>query len=538
MIENDDINILIVDDHEDILYSLKMALEQKGVAVFTTAAPKDVLQICVDKKINIILLDIQMPEINGLELLDLIKSNPLTHNIMVILITGHSMNSASVVTGLKKGAVDFLFKPLDLYITIAKINSFINLVQVHREIDNKNRILEETQRELLRSAEEAKKSKAVKENFLANMSHEIRTPLTAIIGLSHLLKTAIASAETDEMIKLLEHATKSLLSLVNDILDSEKIDAGKIAITRNSLNIKDLVKTVCDLTRPMALEKGIQLNCLIDDNVPSSIMADGLRLNQILMNLVNNAIKFTPSGKVDVKLLVIETRANEILLSLSVADTGIGIPGSALGKIYERFEQSEDDTWQKFGGTGLGLSIVKRLAELKGGYLLLDSTVNEGTTFTFNNWYALAAEETISRRPPASLPSFTDEDAVHILLAEDNPINQFITTKILKQWNIRVTVAVNGQQAIDELAKNDYNLILMDTHMPVMNGYEATRRIRQDTNDVKKNIPIITFSASVMEDERATARAAGVDDFILKPFDPVVLYQKIYPFIKRKGPHI
>ncbi|HEY8784665.1 MAG TPA: response regulator [Mucilaginibacter sp.] len=530
----ENINLLIVDDRADNVSALESSLERDGLNVFTTTSPKNVLEICIDKDISIALIDVKMPEMDGFELLDLIKNNPLTEHIMIILMTAYSMGSADVVKGLSKGAVDYLFKPLDLYIVNAKVNSLITLVNYQREIVKKNKELESYQKDLFKAMEETQKNKVIKENFLANMSHEIRTPLNAIIGLTSLLADTPLDEEQQEMVKLMEISSHSLLGIVNDILESAKIDAGKTEIIRAETEIISTVQNICDLTAPMARKKGLDLICDIDKNIPPMIMADSLRLNQILMNLTTNAIKFTNSGNVTVSLKMLEKREESVLLEFKVRDSGIGIPKSSLDRIFTRFEQVEDKTWQKFGGTGLGLSIVKKLVELKGGTLKVDSEIGVGTTFTFTNWYQLAGE---IKKPDHKghlydLPKFENKS---VLLAEDNAASRFVIVKMLKKWNINVDVAANGWEAVEKLKNNNYNLILMDTHMPVMNGNEATRKIRSEMNDSRKDIPILSFSASVIEKEKEEAKNAGADDFIEKPFEPKTLYNKIRKLIDSKG---
>jgi signal transduction histidine kinase len=528
----DKINLLIVDDNADNIMALEASLEREELNIFTTTSPKSVLQICTDNGISIALIDVKMPEIDGFELLDMIKKNPLTEHTMVILMTGYSMSPEHVLIGLGKGAVDYLFKPLDLYITIAKVNSLITLVNYQKEIQKKNKELESYQEELFKAIEQTEKSRIVKENFLANMSHEIRTPLNAIIGLTHLLKNSPVNKDQQEMIKLMGFSSNALLGIVNDILESARIDAGKVEIVRAKTNIINLIETICDLTRPMAHEKGLSLVCEIDPNVPALIMVDSLRINQILMNLINNAIKFTPSGSINVQLKLVERNDENAKLEFIVKDTGIGIPKLSIDKIFTRFEQVEDKTWQKFGGTGLGLSIVKKLINLKGGTLKVESDVGVGTTFTFSNCYELADE---IKRQDNHLSDPQKMDDISILLVEDNALSQFIVVEMLKEWNINVDVVDNGLEAFEKLKDNNYTLILMDTHMPVMNGNDATRKIRKEMVDSKKDIPIISFSASVIEREKAEAKNAGVNDFIEKPFEPHTLINKIRKLTSNKS---
>lgn len=529
------VNILIVDDSLDNLMMLEAALEREDLKIFTTTNPLSVPGLCLKHDISIALIDIKMPELSGFELLELLKADPLTSKIIVILITGYSMSSEDVVKGLNNGAVDYLFKPLDLYITIAKVNSLIAIVNYQREIHLKNIELENYQAELFRAIDTAEKNKVVKENFLANMSHEIRTPLNAIIGITHLLEESVISEDQQEMLKLMDYSSKSLLGIVNDILESSQIDAGKITIQNEDTNIIDLLQTICSLTRPLAEQKGLKLMAVTGPDVPAMVMGDALRLNQILINLINNAIKFTDSGTIEVSLDVAEKDDHAATLIFKVKDTGVGLTQSSIEKIFERFEQIEDKTWQKFGGTGLGLSIVKRLIELMEGEINVESEPGKGTTFTFSNRFLLAEGDSVVNQPMESMTLFSKFNNICILMAEDNPINQFVAIKILKSWNVSVDVAENGLEAFEKMKTKDYNLILMDTHMPVMNGIEATRKIRNEFHTPKRDTPIISFSASVIDYEKNQALEAGVNDFIDKPFDPKSLHDKIYKLIGQKA---
>jgi len=407
----------------------------------------------------------------------------------------------------------------------------ITLVNYQREINKKNRELKNYQEELLKAIEQIEKSKIIKENFLANMSHEIRTPLNAIIGLTSLLVETILTDEQQEMVELMEYSSRSLLGIVNDILESAQIDAGKIVIKRAKTNIINLIQAVCDLNMPMANEKGLKLVFEFGADVPTMIMADSLRLHQILMNLVNNAVKFTHSGIVSVSLKQLEKNDDNVLLEFIVKDSGVGIPESSIDKIFTRFEQIEDKTWQKFGGTGLGLSIVKRLIELKGGRLKVESTIGVGTSFVFTNTYQVVQEGkefNLLKKQVSNLPKF---DNISVLLAEDNAANQFVALKMLEEWNIKVDTAINGLEAFEKLKKDNFNLVLMDIHMPVMDGNEATRKIRNELTGYKKDVPIVSFSASVLEKERNEAKNAGADDFIGKPFEPKILNSKIHELL-------
>jgi len=523
------VNILLVDDNVSNLIILKEVLDRPDANIITCNIPADVIDLCIKEDISIALIDVKMPGLSGFELLNLIKQNPLTENVVVILMTGYSMSSEEVFLGLSSGAVDYLFKPLDMHITNAKITSLLTLVNYQREVEKKNKELEFYQKDLFQAVEEAKKGKEIKENFLANMSHEIRTPLNAIVGITNLLKTSELDDQQKEMIRLMDFSSHALLGIVNDVLESFQIDAGKINLDLTDIDVTALFISVTDTMRPLAVEKGLLLHHDIIGEVPAWVKADALRLNQILMNLINNAIKFTVAGQVVVTLKVGEVNDGRTALEFTVKDSGLGIPESAIKEIFERFEQVQDKSWQKFGGTGLGLSIVKRLAELMGGSIKVNSVLGEGTSFIFTALFEHANElfikPALQDSPPAE--ELSDLKHVRVLLVEDNVINQFVAIRILQRWNVKVDCALNGLEAFHKVAAQEYDLVLMDTHMPVMNGIESTRKIRTELPEGKNNIPIISFSASVIEHEQQEARNAGVNDFLEKPFHPQILHQKI-----------
>jgi signal transduction histidine kinase len=526
------INILIVDDRPENIIALEALLERDDVNLISTTLPNEALRMAWEMDIAIALVDVQMPEMDGFELVEILKSNPRTKDILVIFVTAISTDTKYAVRGLNTGAVDYLYKPLNPYVTSAKVDSFIQFVRTQRDIVKKNKELESYQKELIKAKELAEQGKKIKENFLANMSHEIRTPINGIIGITNLLENTALSAEQREMVELLEISSNSLLGVINDILDLSKIEAGKFKINRAATDVVMTCHAVINLLRIRAKEKSLELITRFDDDLPKTILADSLRLNQILMNLIGNAIKFTSNGSVTLKVEVADRKGNNVQLKFSVTDTGIGIAKDKIDKIFETFEQADDNTTLNFGGTGLGLSIVRNLAQLKGGELTVSSEEHKGSTFCFSNWYEVLQNlpENL-KRVPEKLSSFEN---VKILVAEDNPINKFLIVKILKGWNIVADVVENGKEALNKLAENDYDLILMDTFMPVMNGLEATRLIREGYVQGKQHIPLITFSAAVMENDKKAAMDAGADDVLSKPFELAILHQKIIQYAAKK----
>ena len=519
------INILIVDDRPENIIALEALLQRDDINIITTTNPNEALRLSWEMDIAIALVDVQMPEMDGFELVEILKSNPRTKDILIIFVTAISKETKYAVKGLNTGAVDYLYKPLDPFVTSAKVDSFIQFVRSQREVKQKNKELEAYQKELIKAKELAEQGKRIKENFLANMSHELRTPINGIIGVAHLLEKTDLSEDQQEMVGLLEISSNSLLGVINDILDLSKIEAGKFRISRSETDLIGLCNSVVNLLKIRAKEKKLELITDLDPNLPQCILADSLRLNQILMNLIGNAIKFTSEGSVTLKVEVVSSKGNTARIKFSVIDTGIGIAKENTQKIFETFEQADETTTINFGGTGLGLSIVKNLAKLKGGTLDVKSEINKGSTFCFENWYQVIKQtETVVKKNREPLAPF---DNLKVLVAEDNPINKFLIIKILKEWAINADVVENGQDALDKLKDNPYHIILMDTFMPVMNGLEAIKKIREGYAPGKENIPIITFSAAVMDTDKITAMEAGANDVVSKPFELEVLHKKI-----------
>jgi signal transduction histidine kinase len=528
--ELDKINLLIVDDRPENIIALEALLHQDEVNLISTTLPNEALRICWEMDISIAMIDVQMPGMDGFELVEILKSNPRTKDILVIFVTAISTETKYAIKGLHTGAVDYLYKPLNPYLVAAKVNSFLQLVRYQNDIKKKNRELEAFQKLLIEAKDHAEQGKKIKENFLANMSHEIRTPINGIIGIATLLHKTTLSTEQLEMISLLQISSESLLGVINDILDLSKIEAGKFKITRAETDLVKNCISVINLLKIRAKEKNISLNIDLDNDLPSFILADSLRLNQILMNLIGNAIKFTDKGGVTLKVEILNRKGNSAQIKFSVTDTGIGIAKKNIAKIFETFEQADDQTTLQFGGTGLGLSIVKNLAELKGGELEVSSEEHVGSVFSFTNWYELVKGKALDVSLDAAL--FTPFENVNVLVAEDNLINQFVIKKILSDWNVTFDLVENGKLAIEKLEANDYHLILMDTFMPVMSGLEAIRLIRGGAVPGKEHVAIITFSAAVLEDDKKTAMDAGANDVVSKPFEMEVLYNKIKLFVK------
>ncbi|MCD6010899.1 MAG: luxQ 1 [Flavipsychrobacter sp.] len=377
------------------------------------------------------------------------------------------------------------------------------------------------------SKEIAEKSLAVKGNFLANMSHEIRTPMNAVIGFTKLMEGTKLDEHQQEIIHAIKVSSQSLMTLINDILDYSRLESGKIVLERIPFSIKDTVESLKVLLQQKAEEKKLALWLNVDANIPEKVIGDPARLMQILLNLSDNAIKFTEKGSVAISVSRLDSSDDDLIsLEFKVKDTGKGIPEDKFAEIFERFTQVSAETTRKHGGTGLGLSIVKGLLELQNGTLSLQSKEGDGTLFTFNINYGKASTVIAITDAQKQTPHpREDKDApLNILVVEDNPINQMLAMHVLKKYKLNADLAENGEMAVAKMKEKHFDLILMDIQMPIMDGYEATRIIR---NELKSNIPIIALTAHAMSEEKEKCLGMGMNDFISKPFDQKHLYDTI-----------
>jgi PAS domain S-box-containing protein len=392
--------------------------------------------------------------------------------------------------------------------------------------------LKAVNKELNEAKEIAEQSVKIKEEFLANTSHEIRTPMNAIIGLTRLMLDSDLTREQREYLEAIARSGDTLLIVLNDILDMSKIEAGMMTFEEINFMLRDNIRYTIDLLRPKTLEKGIKLNYSIDESVPNAIIGDPVRLNQVLINLLSNAVKFTHQGSVDLFVQVLENANDKVILQFSITDTGIGIPADKLDSIFTSFTQGNKSITRKYGGTGLGLAIVKRLIELQGGAIEVSSVLNEGSCFSFR----LCFKKDVNRIPKKETAShgYSNKLAgVQGLLVEDNTMNQLVASQVLKDFGIALDVANNGREALKCMEVKDYDIIFMDLQMPELDGFEATRIIRQQISQKINNVPIIAMSASPLSSEITKCLEAGMNDYISKPFDARNLFNKIVELMNK-----
>lgn len=382
---------------------------------------------------------------------------------------------------------------------------------------------------LFLSEKKLKNAVAIKENFMANMSHEIRTPMNAILGFTHLLEKEALSLRSKNYVETIKSAGENLLTLINDILDLSKIEAGMMRIEESNFSLVNSLQVISEMFQEKANEKNIDLRVKADPELPSLVSGDPARLLQVLVNLVGNAIKFTDRGFIEVEIKKGMLDANRLETIITVEDSGIGIPKEKISLIFNRFQQGDDSINRHYGGTGLGLSIVKELIQLQNGRIEVESVINKGTKFTIHLPYRLPGPSaTINRQDVETMEPIAAGASFKLLIVEDNAINRSLLQNLFTSWGISYLIAENGKQALEIMAQETVNMLLMDLQMPEMDGYTTTREIREKWN---KDIPIIAMTAHAFITEKEKCLKAGMNDYISKPIDPKKLFSIIKEYI-------
>jgi signal transduction histidine kinase/ActR/RegA family two-component response regulator len=379
------------------------------------------------------------------------------------------------------------------------------------------------------AAQQAHMGLKAKSEFLSTMSHEIRTPLNAVIGMTHLLLSNNPRKDQEKELDVLLFSANNLLSIVNNILDYNKIEEGKIHFEHISMDLDGIARNIIAGLKSAAVEKGIDLQLVVDENLKKKVIGDPTRTGQVITNLVHNAIKFTKVGWVRLSIRSLFTENNTIHITISVEDTGIGIPLEKQQLIFERFTQADSSTSRSYGGTGLGLAISKRILELQGSQLQLQSEPGKGARFYFTQNFPLCPEKVnfLEEAAPVFAKTNGRLQGISLLLVEDNPMNVLVAQTILEKGGAHVDVATNGQEALAIFIPDKYDLILMDLHMPVIDGYEATRLLRR----LGEVLPIIALTANTAQEVEKDAYSAGLTDIVVKPFNPDNLCQVILRYV-------
>jgi len=531
--------IIAVDDNPENLTAIKNTLKDIYMVYPSPSAP-DMFELLEHIRPDLIMLDVEMPGMNGYDAIKQLKSSDKNREIPVIFLTSMS-DPQSEMEGLKLGAVDYISKPFVTPLLLRRIKTHISIMEHQREITDLLGL--KTQEVKLREmAEQAAQSASqAKSNFLSRMSHEIRSPLNAVIGMINIaneekdvasLKTYLAKAGT---------AAKLVLSVINNILDMSKIEANKFELSDAEFDFGKMMSNIIDTANSAAPEKHQNITLVINPNVPSLIICDELRLTQIINNLMNNAVKFTPeNGKITLSAEKLEEKDGEITLKFEVEDTGCGISPEQQKTLFTAYNQADTAAAKNFGGTGLGLFIARRITELMRGTISVESLLNKGAKFTFTIKAKKGAQSAVNQTSSGPRTDLKASDLnlkdYTILVAEDMDFNREVLAKYLEKTGITIDFAEDGKIAVEKFKANSdkYKLVFMDINMPEMNGDEATKIIRALDIEKAKTIPIIAMTADVFKEDIEKCLAAGMNDHIPKPVVPKIILGKLKQYIEER----
>ena len=551
---NTPVKILLVDDDPTARLLMRDALQKTGFDVHLALDGADALRQFAGEFFNLVLLDVDMPGMNGIDVCTALRSKGGEH-LPIVMVTGLD-DVKSVEAAYQAGATDFIAQPINWALIGHRVNYLLRASRALSELSEANRRSKQAEvewiqhrdhleelvaartSELAQAKQAAEAANAAKISFLANMSHEIRTPMNAITGMSQLMRRAGVTPEQAIKLDKIDASSQHLLEVINAILDVSKIEAGKLVMAEDEVNVEAITSEVVAMLLGLAQDKNLEL-VVQTEPLPQHLLGDPIWLQQALLNYVANAIKFTAAGSVTLRNRIEDESDDSLLVRFEVQDTGVGIAPETLGRLFSPFEQADNSTTREYGGTGLGLVITQRVAELMGGTAGVESILGAGSTFWFTarlrkGMPAVAAATSELSDVSAEQVLRRDFQGCRILLVEDDMLNREIACILLEDAGLAVDIAEDGVIAVEMAAREDYALILMDMQMPRMGGVGATQIIRASAEG--KQVPIVAMTANVFAKDMERCMDAGMNDFVSKPFDHDALFTTVLKWLPR-GEH-
>ncbi len=517
--------ILLVDDKPENLITLEGILDNPELDIYTASSGNEALGMLLEHNFALVLLDVQMPGMDGFETAEIMQSNERTKQIPIIFVTAISKQRKHIFKGYQSGAVDYLYKPLDLEVLKSKIKAFIEFFKQKTELQEITEKLKKTVKQLEGAKNVAEDATNVKSLFLASMSHEIRTPLNGIIGMAGLgLMDKGLSDLQKERLEDIKKSGETLLEIINDILDISKVEADAFEIEEIEFSIRELADRIFQTISIKSIEGHVELICDIDSDIPDIIIGDPLRLKQILTNLLNNAIKFTEVGIVKLSVKLIDNIEEQLRLEFCVSDTGIGIPDETVEKLFATYTQADSSTTRTHGGTGLGLNISQKLVKLMGGTIKVESEVNEGSSFMFT-LNLLSGDQTEDKPLSSIVP---DYDKYKILIIDSNKEAAKVLTNSLGECGLKNKTATSFKAAAKLLTKETFNLLFIDFKLGEMTGDQILDKLNMAFPD--NNFDIVFLSPIKSSIEANKLNKTKNYDFITKP----ILNTKIKAYFEKK----